>query len=264
MRRILPLEMRQEIRHWWRLWNDCRNGMRFDRSVGDLAVGELAVGELAVGELGQRSSIGLIQPIMPSDFFENKRANICRGAALLDCGLIGAEKAWSFWHRVGRPHAANGFLPGRNIVNGKLVALSGGGLCQLSSMVYHLALLGGLTVLERHPHSLDIYEEDQRFTPLGADATVVWGYKDLRLHNPHPFRLSFGLRVERNSLIGELRSEANLTASDVEFVRVELERPWVQVNTMVNRRLLVSTVYQQRQGLQVSPADPPADTQGRS
>ncbi len=245
MRQRIPLGMRQEIRHCWRLWNDRRNGIRFERSVGDLE---------------QLPSIGLIQPIMFSDFFENKRANIRRGAGLLDRGLIGAGTAWSFWHRVGRPDAANGFLPGRNIVRGKLVALSGGGLCQLSSMVYHLALLGGLTVLERHPHSLDIYEEDERFTPLGADATVVWGFKDLRLHNPHPFRISFGFRVERNSLIGELRSGAYLTACDVEFVRVELERPWVQVNTMVNRRLHVSTVYEQRQGLQISPADPPADT----
>lgn len=243
MRRRLPLGMRQEIRHWWRLCNDRRNGIRFDRTVGDLGA----------GDLGERPSIGLIQPILPSDFFENKRANIHCGAALLDRGLIGAEKAWSFWHRVGRPHAANGFLPGRNIVGGKLVALSGGGLCQLASMVYHLALLGGLTVQERHPHSLDIYEEDQRFTPLGADATVVWGFKDLRLHNPHPFPVAFGFRVEQNRLIGELRSDADLEACDVAFVRVELERPWIRVNTMVNRRLLDSTVYEQRQGLQVSP-----------
>jgi vancomycin resistance protein VanW len=246
--------MRQEIRHCWRLWNDRRNGIRFDRTVGDLGADDLE----------SRPSIGLIQPIMPSDYFENKRANIRRGAALLDRGLIGAEKSWSFWHRVGRPHAANGFLPGRNIVRGKLVALSGGGLCQLSSMVYHLALLGGLTVLERHPHSLDIYEEDQRFTPLGADATVVWGFKDLRLHNPHPFPVAFAFRVERNRLIGELHSKADLTACEVEFVRVKLERPWVQVNTLVNQRLLVSTVYEQRQGLQVSPADLPADIRGPS
>ncbi len=259
MRRRLPLGMRQEFRHCWRLWNDCQNGMQFDRSEGDLVEADAAT-----DDVGQRPSIGLIQPIMPGDFFENKRANIHRGAALLDRGLIGSEKAWSFWHRVGRPHAANGFLPGRNIVNGKLLALSGGGLCQLASMVYHLALMGGLTVLERHPHSLDIYEEDQRFTPLGADATVVWGFKDLRLRNPHPFGVTFGFRVERSSLIGELRSDGSLTACDVEFVRVVLERPWIQVDTMVNQRLLVSTVYEQRQGLQISLWERPADSQGPS
>lgn len=238
MRRLLPLAMRQEIRHCWRLWKDRLNGITFDP---------------ATGPLEKRSAVGLTQPIMPSDFFENKIANITRGAALLDGGLIDSNRSWSFWHRVCRPEAANGFLPGRNIVNGKLVALSGGGLCQLSSMVYHLALLGGLTVLERHSHSLDIYEEDQRFTPLGADATVVWGFKDLRLHNPHPFRVAFGFRVDQHRLIGELLSDSSLTARHVEFVRVNLERPWIQVNTMVNHRLQVSTVYEQKQGLQVIP-----------
>jgi vancomycin resistance protein VanW len=228
--------MRQEIRHCWRLCNDRWHGITFDRTVVDLE---------------QQSSIGLNQPIMPSDFFDNKLANITRGASLLNAGLIGINKNWSFWHRVSRPSAANGFLPGRNIVNGKLVAQTGGGLCQLSSMVYHLALLGGLSVLERHPHSLDIYAEDQRFTPLGADATVVWGFKDLRLHNPHPFRVCFGFRVEQDKLIGELRSDADLTAHHVEFVRVSLEKPWIQVNTMVNQHLQVSTVYEQKQGLQV-------------
>jgi vancomycin resistance protein VanW len=251
--------MRQEIRHWWRLCNDRRNGIRFERSMGDLGVDAAAVDDLV-----RHPTIGLIQPIMPGDFFENKRANIRRGATLLDRGLIGAGRAWSFWHRVGRPDGANGFQPGRNIVGGKLVALNGGGLCQLASMVYHLALLGGLTVLERHPHSLDIYEEDQRFTPLGADATVVWGFKDLRLHNPHPFPVGFGFRVEPNRLIGELRSGADLKACDIEFERVNLESPWVRVNTMVNRRLLVSTLYEQRQGLQVSPSGRTADTPGPS
>ena len=193
-----------------------------------------------------------------------KSAPALPGATLLDRGLIGAGRAWSFWHRVGRPDGANGFQPGRNIVGGKLVALNGGGLCQLASMVYHLALLGGLTVLERHPHSLDIYEEDQRFTPLGADATVVWGFKDLLLHNPHPFPVGFGFRVEPNRLIGELRSGADLKACDIEFERVNLESPWVRVNTMVNRRLLVSTLYEQRQGLQVSPSGRTADTPGPS
>ncbi|MBD2550401.1 VanW family protein [Microcystis elabens FACHB-917] len=197
--------MRQEIRHGWRLLDDRRKGVRFDR----------AVAEPPADGLGRRPSvIGLTQPIMSSAFFESKRANICRGVALLDRGLIAPDGRWSFWHRVGHPWAANGFQPGRNIVAGRLVALHGGGLCQLSSLVYHLGLLGGLSVLERHPHGLDIYREEERFTPMGADATVEWRFKDLRLHNPHPFPVALGFRVERSQLIGELRAFGDLTACD--------------------------------------------------
>jgi hypothetical protein len=67
-----------------------------------------------VGTLRKRSCIGITQPIMPSDFFDNKVLNITRGAALLNHSLVGANRNWSFWHRIGRPNTANGFQPGRN------------------------------------------------------------------------------------------------------------------------------------------------------
>jgi len=56
----------------------------------------------------------------------------------------------------------------------------GGGLCQLSGIIYHAVLEAGLEILERHPHSLDIYTATTRYTPLGSDAAVVYGHKDLR------------------------------------------------------------------------------------
>jgi vancomycin resistance protein VanW len=235
-RRLLPLGIRQELKHRWRQVQDGIHRTRFDSTAG---------------ALGRRARIGLTQPIMPSALYQNKLINITRGAALLDNNIIGAHRNWSFWHRIHRPNAANGFVPGRNLVNGRLVALSGGGLCQLSSMVYHLALLAGLTIVERHAHSLDIYEEDQRFTPLGADATVVWGFKDLRLHNPHPFPLSLRFRVEDGRLIGEIHSDADLMAHHVEFIQIPMKGPFVQVNTVVNNHLKDSTIYEQRRGLEV-------------
>jgi predicted transcriptional regulator len=59
--------------------------------------------------------------------------------------------------------------------------------------------------------------------------------------------------VEHNTLIGELIADADLIARHVEFVRISLERPWVGVITMVNQRLHSSTIYEQKQGLQVIP-----------
>jgi vancomycin resistance protein VanW len=119
-------------------------------------------------------------------------------------------------------------------------------------MVYHLALLGGLTIVERHAHSIDIYEDDQRFTPLGADATVVWGVKDLRLHNPNQFPISLKFRVEQGKLIGELNADVALIAQQVDFVQIPLENSFVQVNTVVNHHIQETTIYEQKQGMQVS------------
>lgn len=116
-------------------------------------------------------------------------------------------------------------------------------------MVYHLALIAGLKVTERHSHSVDIYEEDQRYTPLGADATVVWGFKDLRLHNPYPFAVSLGLAVRDGALHGEVNAAEAMTARMVEFMRVPLKMPLVQVKTVINGEIEAVTVYEQKQGL---------------
>ncbi|MEO0769182.1 MAG: VanW family protein, partial [Cyanobacteria bacterium J06649_4] len=179
----------------------------------------------------------------------NKIINITRGAALLNKSRIRPHHNWSFWHRLHRPDAANGFVAGRNLVNGKLVAQTGGGLCQLSSMAYHLALTAGLTVIERHAHSIDIYEEYDRYTPLGADATVVWGVKDLRLFNPYPFAVSFSFAVQDGELVGEIQGKHPLTPQQVEFIREPLEDPFIKVETHINQQLQTTTIYEQQQGL---------------
>lgn len=236
--RLMPLPMRQEIKHHWRRFKDARQGLRFDNAQGAFDTGK---------------TVCITQPIMHGAFYENKLTNIARGAALLDQNLIPAGANWSFWHRIGRADKANGFVTGRNLVNGELVTQTGGGLCQLSSLVYHLGLLAGLTVIERHPHSIDIYEEHQRFTPLGADATVVRGYKDLRLHNPHAFAVRLALHVHEGKLFGAVHmQDSNFQPPTVEFVRVVRTPPFVQVDTLVNQRIETVTVYEQKPGMQVT------------
>jgi vancomycin resistance protein VanW len=239
IRRFLPLDIRQDIKHRYRQLVDLIDGTRFDHSTGVLQMPQ---------------PICITQPIMPSSAYANKIINITRGAALVNQSIIGPNKNWSFWHRIKCPNVANGFVSGRNLVNGQLVSQTGGGLCQLSSIIYHLALLGGLTIVERHAHSIDIYEEDQRFTPLGSDATVVWGFKDLRLHNPHPFPVSLDFRVQEGQLIGELNAGHELALQPVDFVRVPLEGAFVKVNTVINNVIQATTIYEQKQGLQVSQA----------
>jgi vancomycin resistance protein VanW len=123
------------------------------------------------------------QPIMPSAFFENKRHNMVLAAQAISSVVIEPGQIFSFWAIVGPPTQQRGFLLGRQIVRGKVQGTYGGGLCQVSGIVYWLLLSAGLEVVERHNHSVDIYAEDERFTPLGTDATVVYGIKDLRLRN---------------------------------------------------------------------------------
>ena len=64
-----------------------------------------------------------------------------------------------------------------------------------------------------------VYTEDTRFCPLGSDATVSYGYLDLRLRNNTDATLRFELIVEDERFVGRLYSDRPIEARDVAFER---------------------------------------------
>ncbi|MDO8990757.1 MAG: VanW family protein [Sideroxyarcus sp.] len=231
VRRVMPLEFRQTAAQTRREIKDWSSGIVFPRLRG--------------GDQWP-SRVEITQPVMPSPLIENKLSNVRRGASLIDMSQMEPDGCWSFWSQVGRPSARNGFVSGRNLVNGRLVTQIGGGLCQLSSLIYHLALQSGLDIVERHAHSIDIYREEDRFTPLGSDATVVWGFKDLRLHNPHPFPVSIGCMLHEMRLTGQIRSAEALPKHVIDFVADDVSLGRVGVKTIINGAEQWQTYYERR------------------
>lgn len=59
----------------------------------------------------------------------------------------------------------------------------GGGLCQLSNLVYWMTIHTPLTVVERYRHSYDVFPDSNRILPFGSGATCVYNYRDLMLKN---------------------------------------------------------------------------------
>ncbi len=237
VRRLIPLAARQALAHARRRWHDVRHGVRLSEARGETDLS------------GFTLHVELSQAVMPGAMLENKLANLARGAQRINLALLAPRQTWSFWRYVRRPSERNGFVAGRNLVNGQLTRQIGGGLCQLSSLAYHLGLLSGLVVVERHPHSIDIYREHERFTPLGADATVVWGFKDLRLSNPHGVDVLLECYVQEQRLIGRVYARGPLPNYDIDFVREQIGANQVVVDTVVNRRQHTRTRYEQQPGL---------------
>jgi vancomycin resistance protein VanW len=75
----------------------------------------------------------------------------------------------------------------------------------MSTVLYNVGLLGGLEILERHCHSIDLYGED-RYFELGRDASIEYGYLDLRLRNPHDFPVLLVVEATDNVVRGRLLS----------------------------------------------------------
>lgn len=187
-------------------------------------------------------SISTTQEIKPGLFFENKVHNLKTASERISKIVIGPGEVFSFWKTVGIPNVKNGFRKGRNIIKGKVSEEIGGGLCQISSIVYLTALKASLDVTERYNHSVDIYREEERFTPLGADATVVYGYKDLRLRNNLNFPVCFAFRFEENQLVCELQSPQAITELHLDFQR-NYDENTVEVETKANGKRLCVSVY---------------------
>jgi VanW like protein len=91
--------------------------------------------------------------------------------------VICAGTVFSFWHALGRPTRSRGYVAGRELREGCMVASTGGGLCQLSNALYAAALDAGMEILERHAHSKIVRGS---LAERGLDATVFWNYVDLR------------------------------------------------------------------------------------
>ncbi|MCG8328058.1 MAG: VanW family protein [Chitinophagales bacterium] len=193
------------------------------------------------------AQIKICQHIKTTERSENKIHNMKLAIERLEQVTLFPNQAFSFWHCVGRPLASRGYQSGRNLINGVLTEDIGGGLCQLAGIIYHTALLSGLDVLERHSHSVDIYREDDRYTPLGADATVVYGYKDLKLINPHSFTIQLSFKLEPGQLCCSILSESGLPTNQIEFNRKDLGDKWevntVRIDTNGNKQALYISTY---------------------
>ncbi|CAN5517225.1 hypothetical protein BH10PSE7_BH10PSE7_01440 [soil metagenome] len=104
---------------------------------------------------------------------------------------IPAGGIFSFWRQIGRCTRARGFVKGRELREGCIIANVCVGLCQLSNVLYEAALDAGFEIVERHAHSLIVPGSR---AASGRDATVFWNYVDLRFRSPHAFRIEVSLK----------------------------------------------------------------------
>ncbi len=199
----IPPTLKHFIRLKIRHTKDVLNATRFATAISN------------VNGLNEITSI--IQPITKNSSTANKIHNLGIAVEQLNNIEIGPNKTFSFWKVLGNPSKKNGYKESRTIINGALTSSVGGGLCQLSGLIYYLALQAGLTITERHAHSIDIYNDDERYTPLGSDATVSYGYKDLRFVNPLPFPVTLQLELSGTALTGSLLAHKKAQSYAIEF-----------------------------------------------
>ncbi|MHB8635963.1 MAG: VanW family protein [Fimbriimonadaceae bacterium] len=108
----------------------------------------------------------------------NRNNNIRVAAGKLNDVFLRPGEQLSFNGTVGRRTVQSGFRDAPIFKNGKHDHGVGGGICQVSTTLYNACLLGDLKIVRRSNHSLPV-----AYVPLGRDATVDYGSKDLVVEN---------------------------------------------------------------------------------
>lgn len=108
----------------------------------------------------------------------NRTHNIELAAKALDNCLIAPGAVFSFNDTVGPRTIEKGYDEADIILQNELVSGVGGGVCQVSTTLYNAVLHAELEIVERTPHTMLI-----SYVSPGLDATVVYGYRDLKFRN---------------------------------------------------------------------------------
>lgn len=137
---------------------------------------------------------------------ENKVVNLRLAAARLDGLVLAPGETFSYWRLIGKPSRRKGYKEGMVLFLGRIGSDVGGGLCQLSNLIFWMTLHTPLTVVERYRHSHDVFPDAGRTQPFGSGATCAYPHRDLMIRNDtdQPFQLC--LRVGETHLEGQWRA----------------------------------------------------------
>lgn len=138
----------------------------------------------------------------------SRKTNIAVAAKNLNGKILLPGESISVDKSIKSRNAANGYAKAGSYLNGKTVQTYGGGICQVSTTLYGAILRAGIIPSTRFAHSMSV-----GYVPLGLDAAISEGYKDLVFSNPyeHPIyieatangsTLTFSIWGDKNMLNG--------------------------------------------------------------
>lgn len=130
----------------------------------------------------------------------DREHNIKIGASTITGMLIAPGEEFSTVASIGPVTGKEGYLKETVIKENKTTKEYGGGLCQVATTLFRLALNAGLPISERQNHRFVI----NYYAPAGLDATIYGPHPDFRFVNDTGNYLLLQARVENKQVIMEL------------------------------------------------------------
>lgn len=136
---------------------------------------------------------------------ENKVINLRIATKKVNGILLRPGEVFSYWKLIGKPSRRKGYVEGMVLKNGTFAPGIGGGLCQLSNLIFWMTIHTPLTIVERHRHGYDVFPDSNRTQPFGSGATCFYPHGDLMIKNNTKDTYQLLVHVGEEYLEGEWR-----------------------------------------------------------
>ena len=197
---LLPLRIWQRNQFY-------RIGMRFDGNKYAKTFGEKLDYEVCSTKtlmINENSGHDII-------FQKNKVDNLKIASQTINHILIYPKETFSFYYLSKNSKKYGEYKDGLILVDGKIVAKKGGGLCHLSNLLHYIFLMSPLTVTERHGHKIKSFPNPDKSSLLGIDATINEGWLDLRAKNETNDIYQIDISVDVEYMYGRILSSKKPT-----------------------------------------------------
>ena len=138
----------------------------------------------------------------------NKVHNLKLAAKKINGLIIAPGETFSLCLAIRNADKKEPYLDGLSLVNGQIQGEYGGGLCQLSNLLYWMFLHTPLTVTERHAHGSKSIPPVNPEEPAGVDATIAEGWLDLKVKNNTSHTFQLYITFDEDYMTGAVRSES--------------------------------------------------------
>lgn len=182
-------------------------GMRFDGNKYSKNIGENLKYEICKSKtlmINENSGHDII-------YQKNKVENLKIANQTMNHILIYPNETFSFYYLVRNSRKYGSYKDGLILVDGKIVAKKGGGICHLSNLLYYLFLMSPLTVVERHGHKIKSFPNPDKSSLEGIDATISSGWLDLKVKNETNNIYQIDISFDENYMYGKILSDKEST-----------------------------------------------------
>jgi len=194
---LIPIRIRQRLLFYYA-------SMRFDKNI----YSRTKAPPLANTEFSASLPLRNTETGFDMIYQENKIFNLKLASDAVNGLLIKPGETFSFSLAVKGADKKTRYKDGLVMMNGRLTPAYGGGMCQLTDLIFLLFLHSPLIVTERHGHKIkDFPDLCGCGMPKGIDATVFEGWLDLKVKNTtrRTFQLNFDF--SENEITGFLLSD---------------------------------------------------------